>query len=99
MPNKSLKTKRFSVMKLVWVQHIVMDLTCIIMHVRHYAYGETVAQEVEWLSWDRKVPGSIPGSSWAKCRSVLEQDNESLTAPGGQVGALHGFLCHRCMNG
>ena len=59
MPNKSLKTKRFSVMKLVWVQHIVMDLTCIIMHVRHYAYGETVAQEVEWLSWDRKGPGGL----------------------------------------
>ena len=23
---------------------------------------------------------------------------EPLVAPGEQVGALHGFLCHRCMN-
>ena len=33
------------------------------------------------------------------CQSVLGQDTEPLIAPGGVVGALHGFLRHRCMNG
>jgi len=34
----------------------------------------TVAQEVEWLSANRKVAGSIPGLHLAKCRGVPEQD-------------------------
>ena len=39
-----------------------------------------------------------PGLPQSYCRRVLEQDSEPLVAPGEQVGALHGFLCHRCMN-
>ena len=33
-----------------------------------------------------------------QCRRVLGQDSEPLVAPGEQVGALHGFLHHRCIN-
>ena len=29
---------------------------------------------------------------------VLEQGTEPAIAPNEQVGDLHGFLCHRCMN-
>jgi len=33
-----------------------------------------VAQEVKWLSANRKVAGTIPGLHLAKCRGVPEQD-------------------------
>jgi len=36
--------------------------------------GAAVAQEVEWLSANRKVAGSIPELHLAKCRGVPEQD-------------------------
>jgi len=36
--------------------------------------GVAVAQEVEWLSANRKVAGSIPKLLLAKCGGVPEQD-------------------------
>ena len=46
-----------------------------------------------------KLSSCNSDTAYSYCRSVLEQDTEPLIAPGGVVGALHGFLCHRCMNG
>ena len=40
-------------------------------------------------------PGFPPESS---VEVSLSKDIEPLTAPDVQVGALHGFLCLRCMN-
>jgi len=39
-----------------------------------YDIGAAVAQEVEWLSANRKVAGSIPGLHLDKCGGVPEQD-------------------------
>ena len=53
--------------------------------------GRAAALESEGSRFDSRL-------LLAMCRSVLEQDTEPLTAPNEQVGALHGFPRHRCMN-
>ena len=61
-------------------------------------YVAAVAQEVERPSLESEGSRFDSRLLLAKCRSVLEQDTEPLTAPDEQVGALHDFLCHQCVN-
>ena len=47
--------------------------------------------------WNREVPSWSPGYPSVSVEAYLEQESEPLISPGVQIGALHGFLRHRCV--